>query len=333
MSYTFLLNDFSNLFFRMRHVASKKSSALDKVGMALHLAIASTNKAVQRFGVDHVVIMLEGRSWRKDFYKPYKQNRVAKRAAMTEEEREEDQLFWETYDELTQYFIERTNCTVIQCPVAEADDCIARFCNIHLDHKIIINSTDGDYDQLINERISRFNGSTEEYISIDGFFDKDDNPILDKEGMPKILPAMDYILFEHCMRGDSSDNVFSAYPGVRVKGTKKKVGLLEAYEDRDKKGYAWNNIMQQTWTDHTGAVHLVGDDYLRNKTLVDLNAQPDTIKDAVDFAIVDQCVPKNIGQVGTRFMQFCGKHQLKKLEMSSQTISKWLSSPYPFDYR
>ena len=40
------------------------------------------------------------------------------------------------------------------------------------------------------------------------------------------------MLFEKCMRGDTSDNVFSAYPGVRTKGTKNKVGLIEAYEDK-----------------------------------------------------------------------------------------------------
>ena len=37
------------------------------------------------------------------------------------------------------------------------------------------------------------------------------------------------------MRGDTSDNVFSAYPGVRVKGTKNKVGLQDAFEDKESK--------------------------------------------------------------------------------------------------
>jgi hypothetical protein len=43
------------------------------------------------------------------------------------------------------------------------------------------------------------------------------------------------------MRGDPTDNVFSAYPGVRTKGSKNKVGLMEAYEDRNSKGFNWNN--------------------------------------------------------------------------------------------
>ena len=50
---------------------------------------------------------------------------------------------------------------------------------------------------------------------------------------------------------DTSDNVFSAYPGVRKKGTRNKVGLLEAFADKDTKGYNWNNMMLQRWVDPT----------------------------------------------------------------------------------
>ena len=66
------------------------------------------------------------------------------------------------------------------------------------------------------------------------------------------------------MRGDTADNVFSAYPGVRTKGTKTKVGLQEAFADRDSKGYSWNNMMLQRWGDHEGFEHRVIDDYQRN---------------------------------------------------------------------
>ena len=45
------------------------------------------------------------------------------------------------------------------------------------------------------------------------------------------------------MRGDPSDNIFSAYPGVRTKGTRNKIGLREAFADRQTKGYTWNNLM------------------------------------------------------------------------------------------
>ena len=38
-------------------------------------------------------------------------------------------------------------------------------------------------------------------------------------------------------------------PGVRKKGTRNKVGLLEAFADKDTKGYNWNNMMLQRWVD------------------------------------------------------------------------------------
>ena len=57
------------------------------------------------------------------------------------------------------------------------------------------------------------------------------------------------MLFEKCMRGDTSDNVFPIFLGVRTKGTKNKVGLQEAFEDRKTKGSNWNNMMLQRWID------------------------------------------------------------------------------------
>jgi hypothetical protein len=130
------------------------------------------------------------------------------------------------------------------------------------------------------------------------------------------------------MRGDPTDNIFSAYPGVRTKGTKNKVGLLEAYADRDKKGFNWNNLMLQRWTDHTGQEHRVLDDYERNCTLVDLTAQPANIRDAVDSAILEQRSHKDVGQVGIHFMKFCGKYELVKISEQAEQYSRWLNETY-----
>ena len=57
------------------------------------------------------------------------------------------------------------------------------------------------------------------------------------------------------MRGDTSDNVLSAFRCSK-KGTKNKVGLLEAFEDRKNKGFNWNNMMLQRWVDPNGDEHL-----------------------------------------------------------------------------
>ena len=87
--------------------------------------MASVNKCWRDQKADHVIFCLEGRSWRKDFYEPYKKNRAVARAALTEREAEEDRLFWEAFDNLKDFLGNKTNCTVLQHGNLEADDLIA----------------------------------------------------------------------------------------------------------------------------------------------------------------------------------------------------------------
>ena len=91
----YLLIDTANTFFRARHSAHRAADSWTKVGFALHVTLMSINKVARRFGADHVVFALEGRSWRKDYYEPYKKNRAVARGKMSESEAEEDKLFWE----------------------------------------------------------------------------------------------------------------------------------------------------------------------------------------------------------------------------------------------
>jgi 5'-3' exonuclease len=325
----YLLIDTANMFFRARHSAHRAADTWTKLGFALHVTMMSVNKVARRFGADHVVFGLEGRSWRKDFYKPYKAQRAEARKAMSETEQEEDTLFWEAYDNLTKYLSTKTNCSVIRCATAEADDVIARWIALHPQDEHIIISSDTDYVQLIAPNVKQYNGITDELITLEGIFDAKDKPIIDKKtNAPKGGADPAWLLFEKCMRGDTSDNVFSAYPGVREKGTKNKVGLREAFADRDKKGYNWNNMMLQRWTDHNGVEHRVLDDYERNRTLIDLTAQPAEVKAAVDACIREQISHKDVGMVGAHFMKFCGKYELNKLSEQAEPISRWLNETY-----
>jgi dynactin complex subunit len=131
------------------------------------------------------------------------------------------------------------------------------------------------------------------------------------------------------MRGDTSDNVFSAYPGVRKKGTKNKVGLIEAFEDKDSKGFNWNNMMLQRWTDHEGAEHRVLDDYTRNVILCDLTAQPDEIREIINNTIAENAKPKEVQQVGMRLMKFCAKWDMQRIADQAQYFAEPLNARYP----
>ena len=325
----YALIDTANTFFRARHVASRNSTTEEKVGMALHLTLASVNQVVKKFGIDHVAFMLEGRSFRKDLYKPYKANRIVDSQSVTEAEVEENKMFWDTYESLTQFLRERTNVSVLRNPIAEADDLIARFIHLHPEDKIFIISSDGDYIQLISDRVHQYNGISNELITPSGYLKENGKPVIDKKTKePKLLEDPQYLLFKKCIRGDSSDNIFSAFPGVREKGTKNKVGLMEAYEDRNKQGYSWNNLMLQRWSDHEGTEHRVKDDYERNRMLIDLTCQPEEIKNQIDESIRNGVNVKQSGQVGLHFMKFCGRYELTKISAQAEIYSRWLNSPY-----
>jgi hypothetical protein len=86
--------------------------------------------------------------------------------------------------------------------------------------------------------------------------------------------------------------------------------------------------MLQRWSDHNGVEHRVKDDYERNRVLIDLTAQPDDIKAKVDGAIREQISHKDIGQVGVRFMKFCGKYELNKISESAEQYARWLNQTY-----
>jgi len=325
----YALIDTANTFFRARHIASRNSNTWEKIGMALHLTLSSVNQVVRKYGIDHVVFCLEGRSWRKDVYKPYKAHRAVAQQALTEAEQEENKMFWETYDLFTTFLREKTNVSVLRHERAEADDIIARFIHLHPNETHYIISSDTDYVQLISDNVHQYNGISNQLITLDGYHDEKGRLIIDKKTKePKLLGDPQFHLFEKIMRGDAGDNVFSAYPGVRTKGSKNKVGLIEAYADRNKQGFNWNNMMLQRWADHEGVEHRVREDYERNRLLIDLTAQPDEIKNLVDESIIKGVRIATTPQVGIHFMKFCGKYELTKISEQAETYAKWLNSPY-----
>ena len=325
---TYILVDTANTFFRARHVV--RGDLDTKLGMSLHITLNSVKKAWTDFKADHVVFCLEGRSWRKDYYEPYKRNRQVARDALTPSQQEEDTVFWEAFDTFKDFVADKTNCTVLQHKELEADDLIAGWIQQHPDVDHVVISTDTDFQQLIAPNVKLYNGVQDVTSTHEGFFDKKGNPVIDKKTKEaKAAPDPQWLLFEKCMRGDTSDNVFSAYPGVRKKGTKNKVGLLEAFEDKDLKGYNWNNLMLQRWVDHNGEEHRVLDDYERNRILIDLTAQPTEVREKITGTIQTSIdANKNISQVGVRLMKFCNLYDLKKISDQAQAYAEPLNARY-----
>ena len=163
-----ILVDTANTFFRARHVIRGDTS--EKVGMAIHIMMNSIKKAWQDFGGTHVVFCLEGRSWRKDHYAPYKRNRKETIEAMSEKEKEENEVFWECYDDFCDFIKTKTNATVLRNARTEADDLIARWIDTHPDQQHVIISTDKDLNQLVANNVKQYNGVTEITLTNEGWF-------------------------------------------------------------------------------------------------------------------------------------------------------------------
>jgi 5'-3' exonuclease len=290
------------MFHRAKHV-SRGPDLETKIGMCLHILFSSMNYVSKKFG-GHVIIASEGRSWRKDVYPIYKENRKILAEQSTQTDIQELRAMYDALDDTLEFFRQKTNCTVLQHPEMEADDLIAAWVQKHNDKNHVIVSSDSDFLQLIKPNVEIYNGITNNLITLDGYFDN-------KGNLLKETPDPEWTLFQKCMRGDSSDNVKSAYPGVRTKGTKNKIGLIDAFADRNKKGFAWNNLMLQRWVDHDNNEHKVIDKYLENKQLIDLTNQPKNIREKLDKC-VHYIEPKKVPMVGIHFMKFCGKYSLTR---------------------
>ena len=319
----YILIDTQNLFLRIRF--GVRAPDIDsQVGMALHIIFQSIKKVWNQFDSDHrhVVFCLEGRSWRKDVYKPYKANRRVAAAARTAREVEEDTVFFEIMDQFIAFVRNKTNCTVLKHVEAEADDMIARWIQLHPDGNHVIISTDSDFQQLIAENVMLYNGIAGLLYTKQGIYDTDGKIAKNKHGQDLPVPDPEWILFEKCIRGDPGDNVMSAYPGVR------KTRLREAFDDRHNKGYAWNNLMLSKWVDHEQQEHRVRDLYERNRTLIDLAYQPTDLVDKFDLHIIESSNQALNQQVGIALLKFCNQHGLVRIEKTIGEFSACFSTPY-----
>jgi hypothetical protein len=370
----FAVIDVANLFFRCQFAT--KGDAFTKAGMALHIVFRSLRKLHREMAVDHMVFCVEGKSWRYAIYPQYKAKRKLDRLAKPAKEKEEDEVFLETLDQFTNYLAEKTRCTVLQSQGVEGDDFVARFIQNHPDDDHIILSGDSDFVQLLAPNVRIYDAVQERILSVDGVrnlkgeemvfhINPSDGKIKvtgtiaeakakhDKEQKAKakligseivpfeFTPEPDWhkkALFVKCVRGDTGDGIFSAFPGVRYAGSSKKTGIREAWEDRNAGGYNWNNFMLQRWqkllgTDGDGnkivKEVLVLDEFKFNESLIDLTKQPDEIKQLMDVVIAQAVEKEPVGNVGIHFMRFCAQNSLPNLSKEATDHAAYLNAAYP----
>lgn len=343
MQHCFIHTDGQNLFHRQINMVNPALGLDSAIGMALHMILYSMRKEWNTFGGTHCVFYMEGHSWRKKVYPAYKANRIVAQQARTEREQEDREILQGAFDDLVDFIDTYTNITVLQNPRAEADDMIAVFIESHPDDKHVLISSDSDFYQLLRHgNLTIYDPVKNIKITRDGIRnDKDELLAFTVDGTAKIkvgkpdanfvVPAdwYEYALFLKCVRGDKTDNIFSAYPGVREKGTKNSVGVLEAYNDKAK-GYAWNNFMNQKWVDENAKECIVKEEFEMNKLLIDLSEIPSDIKTECLTIIAETTGRKNVPAVdiGVRFMKFAGRWALTKIGNNSTQFMPMLKSKY-----
>lgn len=341
----YLIVDAANLFYRSTHVT--KGSPYDRAGLALHIILRSVRKSWREFKADHVVFTLEGRkNWRYEVFPKYKAARKVARNLATPQEREESEVFIETMELFTDFLKAKTNVTVLQKDGVEGDDFTVRWTQLHPDdyHRIV--SGDTDFIGSLAENVELYDGVNDRLITTHGVFDGETGSPLKfsvngSNGRLKVGEELDlekddfeimedwwkYALFVKCMRGDSGDGIFSAYPRVQEKK------LKAAWEDRNDVGYNWNNLMLQEWEDgkdDDGKPNMVRvlDKYNFNKSLIDLSAQPDHIKELMDQTIVETVQKARVPMVGVHFMKFCEQNGLVNIKKEAADHAAYLNAPY-----
>ena len=359
---TYLLVDMHNLAHRSKHAVM--GDVATKAGLALQIAFNSFRQCWRNFKVDHIVVCLESRSWRKDVYSGYKAQRVLLDATRSRKEREDDEFYFNVIKEFVEYLKNKTNVTVLQTPGAEADDLIARFIQIHPNDNHIIYSGDGDFYQLLADNVKIYDGTKAWTITNKSVLDENGNAAFRKKLMPKRdkegkiiknrkgepvkesvkimepVPNAEYELFKKIIRGDSSDNIHPASPGARENGSSKKPGIKEAFDDRHGRGFIWNEFMLQEWDKVTDTLEdgtpvmtrvRVDREFKFNQQLIDLTAQPQDIKDAMDLTIVEaiQATGKPLPQIGMWFLKFCNEMDLVNLSKTPSEYAPMLAASYP----
>lgn len=202
-----MIVDSLNLAFRYKH-----SGALDFVD-DYRRTVDSLRKS---YGAGKVVMACDSGAsrYRKDLYPLYKQNRKDKQELQSPEEEAEFQLFFEEFNRTMDSYAEGSY-PLIRLPGVEADDIAGYIVKTRRHYpvkKIVMISSDRDWDTLVAEDVMRFSYVTRKEVTLENWATHYDC-------------APDEYISIKCLQGDSGDNV----PGVPGIGPKRAAELVKQY--------------------------------------------------------------------------------------------------------
>ncbi|MDF2529521.1 MAG: hypothetical protein K0Q57_401 [Gammaproteobacteria bacterium] len=224
-----LVYDLSNLSYISVYYQHKNKDALT-ASQVFDSMVLFLRQLYRYFTPDRVVFACDNHEyWRKQLFAEYKSHRP-------------ETLLKQVVKEAIREFKQKNAHLCIELPGCEADDVIYGLTQ-YLPDKITVVSSDGDFVQLISEKVRVYDPMRRQY-----------------RPQPK---HPEFELFMKCIRGDKSDNIPSAFPYV----TKKKLQAAFLNE----------SVMEKMLQTKVGE-QLVADHYHRNRQLIDMAYIPDHIK-------------------------------------------------------
>lgn len=295
-----LLFDATNVLYRTFHANKKDPDEQTLAGLAHHQALLTLYKYYKKYKPTKVVAAFDRSNWRKEYTKQndvgfvYKGNR---RQNMTPAERAKFERFCEHINHFETILDHYTGIVTLYGDKLEADDLIARVVHHYDDtNNITIISSDSDLLQLDSDNVTIMSPATGKALTLE---DYNDDP--------------NFYLFVKCIRGDTSDNIPSAYPRVR------KTTLQKAFEDP----YEFENVMHKEWKNKDGEIQVVKDQFKINQKLIDLKEQPTDIKEHMDQVIHEKF--ENPGAFSFfHFLRFCGEYQMERISENIHTYKDLL---------
>lgn len=205
---TVLIVDCLNLGFRWKH--SGDTDFLE----AYQRTVDSLKKS---YKAGKVVLTCDSgsSSYRKAIYPQYKQNRKDKFDTQTPEEALAFERFFTEFNRVMDHYKQEGKYPLFRFEKCEADDIAAYIVKNRKKfeiNKVVLISSDRDWDLLVNEDVMRFSYVTRKEITLENWNEHYDyNPD-------------DHISIK-CLTGDSGDNI-SGVPGI---GPKKAMALVGEY--------------------------------------------------------------------------------------------------------
>ncbi len=203
-----LIVDGLNLAFRWKHKGARNFAGE---------FVRTINSFAKSYHAEKVIVLVDykGSHYRKAIHPKYKFDRKAKFADQTEEEKLAAEFFFQDFEEAVE--LAKRNFEVVRLEGVEADDTATYFVERYEDgdlfNHIWLISTDGDWDELLGNTVSRFSYTKRKEFHIGNFYEDHDCDT------PEQFTSVKAIM------GDAGDSVY----GVAGIGVKRAFNLVRQY--------------------------------------------------------------------------------------------------------